>query len=98
VVSKLLKKLVITVGTVCNGDKQMITDGKQFGTTLQSPLHEGQLAIALVKEYMENGELAQYINFTPNPSVTGATMDFTALRGFDGKLYGINELCSGAWD
>ena len=76
----------------------MITDGKQFGTTLQSPLHEGQLAIALVKEYMENGKLANYINFTPNPSVTGATMDFTALRGFDGKLYGINELCSGAWD
>ena len=61
---------VITVGTVCNGDKQMITDGKQFGTTLQSPLHEGQLAIALVKEYMENGKLANYINFTPNPSVT----------------------------
>ena len=89
---------VITVGTVCNGDKQMITDGKQFGTTLQSPLHEGQLAIALVKEYMENGKLANYINFTPNPSVTGATMDFTALRGFDGKLYGIDELCSGAWD
>ena len=58
---------VITVGTVCNGDKQMITDGKQFGTTLQSPLHEGQLAIKLVQEYMENGELANYINFTPNP-------------------------------
>ena len=89
---------VITVGTVCNGDKQMITDGKQFGTTLQSPLHEGQLAIKLVQEYMENGELANYINFTPNPSVTGATMDFTALRGFDGNLYGIDELCSGAWD
>ena len=74
------------------------TDGKQFGTTLQSPLHEGQLAIKLVQEYMENGELAEYINFTPNPSVTGATMDFTALRGFDGNLYGIDELCSGAWD
>lgn len=88
---------VITVGTVCNGDKQMIEEGKQFGTTLQSPLHEGQLAIKLVQEYMENGKLAEYINFTPNPSVTAATMDFTALIGFDGKLYGIDELCSGAW-
>jgi len=89
---------VITVGTVCNGDKQMIEEGKQFGTTLQSPLHEGQLAIKLVQEYMENGKLAEYINFTPNPSVTAATMQFTALRGFDGNLYGIDELCSGAWD
>ena len=60
---------VITVGTVCNGDKQMIEEGKQFGTTLQSPLHEGQLAIKLVQEYMENGKLAEYINFTPNLSL-----------------------------
>ncbi|MBU93835.1 MAG: monosaccharide ABC transporter substrate-binding protein [Chloroflexi bacterium] len=89
---------VITVGTVCNGDKQMIEDGKQFGTTLQSPLHEGQLAIKLVQEFIQNGKLAEYINFTPNPSVTAATMDLAALRGFDGNLYGIDELCSGAWN
>jgi ribose transport system substrate-binding protein len=41
--------------------------------------------------------LANYINFTPNPSVTKETIATTALRGFDGKLYGIEELCSGAW-
>lgn len=87
----------IAVGTVCNGDKQLIEEGKQFGTTLQSPLHEGQLAIKLVEEYLETGALAQYINFTPNPAVTKATIETTALRGFDGKLYGIEELCSGAW-
>lgn len=88
---------VIAVGTVCNGDKQLIEEGKQFGTTLQSPLHEGQLAIKLVEEYLETGKLAQYINFTPNPSVTKDTIETTALRGFDGKLYSIEELCSGAW-
>ena len=88
---------VIAVGTVCNGDKQLIEEGKQFGTTLQSPLHEGQLAIKLVEEYLETGELANYINFTPNPSVTRETIETTALRGYDGKLYGIEELCSGAW-
>ena len=88
---------VIAVGTVCNGDKQLIEEGKQFGTTLQSPLHEGQLAIKMVEEYLETGELARYINFTPNPAVTLDNMETVALRGYDGKLYGIDELCSGAW-
>ena len=88
---------VIAVGTVCNGDKQLIEEGKQFGTTLQSPLHEGQLAIKLVEEYLATGKLEKYINFTPNPSVTKETIETTALRGFDGKLYSIEELCSGAW-
>ena len=88
---------VIAVGTVCNGDKQLLEEGKQYGTTLQSPLHEGQLAIKLVEEYLNTGKLANYINFTPNPSVTKETIETTALRGFDGKLYSIEELCSGAW-
>jgi len=76
---------VIAVGTVCNGDKQLIEEGKQFGTTLQSPLHEGQLAIKLVGEYLETGKLANYINFTPNPAVTKETLETTALQGYDGK-------------
>jgi len=88
---------VIAVGTVCNGDKQLIEEGKQFGTTLQSPLHEGQLAIKMVEQYLENGELERYINFTPNPAVTLDNLETVALRGYDGKLYGIDELCSGAW-
>ena len=88
---------VIAVGTVCNGDKQLIEEGKQFGTTLQSPLHEGQLAIKMVEEYLNTGKLANYINFTPNPSVTKDTIETTALRGYDGKLCTIEELCSGAW-
>jgi ribose transport system substrate-binding protein len=88
---------VVAVGTVCNGDRQLIEEGKQYGTTLQSPLHEGQLAIKMVEEYMANGELANYINFTPNPAVTLANMETMALRGYDGKAYTIEELCSGAW-
>ena len=93
----VMGKDVIAVGTVCNGDKQLIEEGKQFGTTLQSPLHEGQLAIKMVEEYLNTGKLANYINFTPNPSVTKDTIETTALRGYDGKLYTIEELCSGAW-
>ncbi len=88
---------VIAVGTVCNGDKQLIEEGKQFGTTLQSPLHEGQLAIKMVEEFLNTGELENYINFTPNPSVTLDNIETVALRGYDGNLYGIDELCSGAW-
>jgi ribose transport system substrate-binding protein len=93
----VMGKDVIAVGTVCNGDKQLIEEGKQFGTTLQSPLHEGQLAIKMVEEYLNTGKLENYINFTPNPSVTAETIETTALRGYDGKLYTIEELCSGAW-
>jgi ribose transport system substrate-binding protein len=88
---------VIAVGTVCNGDKQLIEEGKQYGTTLQSPLHEGQLAIKLVGEYLETGKLENYINFTPNPPVTKANMETITLEGYDGNVYPINELCSGAW-
>ncbi len=88
---------VIAVGTVCNGDKQLIEEGKQYGTTLQSPLHEGQLAIKLVEEYLSTGKLANYINFTPNPAVTKANMDTVALKGYDGNVYSIEQLCSGAW-
>lgn len=88
---------VIAVGTVCNGDKQLIEEGKQYGTTLQSPLHEGQLAIKMVSEYLKTGKLANYINFTPNPAVTKENIDTVALKGYDGKLYSIDELCSGAW-
>ncbi|MCE2523867.1 MAG: substrate-binding domain-containing protein [Rhodobacteraceae bacterium] len=88
---------VTAVGTVCNGDKQLIEEGKQFGTTLQSPLHEGQLAIKMVEQYLENGKLDKYINFTPNPAVTLDNLETVALRGYDDKLYGIDELCSGAW-
>lgn len=91
-------KNVIAVGTVCNGDKQLIEEGKQYGTTLQSPLHEGQLAIKLVEEYLKNGKLEEYINFTPNPPVTKANMETVALKGYDGKVYSIEELCSGAWN
>ena len=51
----------------------------------------------LVEEYLNTGKLENYINFTPNPSVTKDTIETTALRGFDGKLYTVEELCSGAW-
>jgi len=88
---------VTAVGTVCNGDRQLIEEGKQYGTTLQSPLHEGQLAIKMVEEYIANGKLENYLNFTPNPAVTAANMETMALRGYDGNAYTIEELCSGAW-
>jgi len=89
---------VIAVGTVCNGDKQLLEEGKQYGTTLQSPLHEGQLAIKLVEEHLATGKLENYINFTPNPPITQSNMDTVALKGYDGKVYAIEELCSGAWN
>lgn len=90
-------KDVVAVGTVCNGDRQLIEEGKQYGTTLQSPLHEGQLAIKMVEEYLQTGKLKNYINFTPNPKVTKANMNTLTLEGYDGKVYPISQLCSGAW-
>lgn len=88
----------IAVGTVCNGDKQLIEEGKQYGTTLQSPLHEGQLAIKMVEEYLTTGKLKNYLNFTPNPVVTLENLETVAMKGYDGKLYSIEQLCSGAWE
>lgn len=87
----------ITVGTVCNGDKHLIEEGKEYGTTLQAPLLEGQLAIKLVGEYLKNKKLEQTINFTPNPPITLANIKTIGLDGYDGKHYTANELCSGAW-
>lgn len=88
---------VIAVGTVCNGDKQLITEGKEYGTTLRAPLLEGQLAVKMVTEYLKTKKLENYLNFIPNPPVTKANVDTATLQGFDGKTYGIDELCSGAW-
>jgi ribose transport system substrate-binding protein len=88
---------VIAVGTVCNGDKQLITEGKEYGTTLQAPLLEGQLAVKMVTEYLKTKKLENYLNFTPNPPITKANVDTATLEGYDGKTYPIDELCSGAW-
>jgi ribose transport system substrate-binding protein len=88
---------IIAVGTVCNGDKQLIEEGKEYGTTLQAPLLEGQLAIKLVGEYLKNKKLDPKVNFTPNPPVTLANIKTVSLDGYDGKKYSADELCSGAW-
>ena len=88
---------VIAVGTVCNGDKQLITEGKEYGTTLQAPLLEGQLAVKMVTEYLKTKKLENYLNFTPNPPITKANVETATLEGYDGKTYPIDELCSGAW-
>ena len=65
----------VAIGAVCNGNRNLFNDGKQYGTTLQSPLHEGQLAIKLVDEYITTGALKKFINFTPNPPISIENID-----------------------
>ncbi|MEL6148618.1 MAG: substrate-binding domain-containing protein [Chloroflexota bacterium] len=85
---------VIAVGTVCNGDRQLFEEGRQYGTTLQAPLLEGQLAIQVADEYLTNGEVENFLNFTPNPSVLYNEWEDFSLEGFDGETYAMNELCT----
>jgi len=85
---------VIAVGTVCNGDRQLLEEERQYGTTLQAPLLEGQLAIQVADEYLENGELENFLNFTPNPAVRFDEWRDFELEGFDGQIYSMDELCT----
>lgn len=94
---KIIGKDIIAVGAVCNGSRSLIDEGKQYGTTLQSPLHEGQLAIKLIDEYLSKGVLEKFINYTPNPPISVENIETSALQGYDGKLYSIRELCTGNW-
>jgi len=85
---------IIAVGTVCNGDRQLFEEERQYGTTLQAPLLEGQLAIQVADEYLTNGEVENFLNFTPNPAVRYNEWAEYTLEGFDGNEYTMNELCT----
>jgi ABC-type sugar transport system ATPase subunit/ABC-type sugar transport system substrate-binding protein len=89
-----LGKDVIAVGTVGNGDRQLLATGKQYGTTLQAPLLEGQLAVQVADEIMRNGAVKQFLNFTPNPAVRHDEFSGFTLEGFDGVTYTMDELAS----
>lgn len=99
---------VILVGTVCNGARELLESGAQYGTTVQSPMLEGKLAMTLAKEYLDsmrnNGNganvtttttaaAANRIHFTPNPIATGATWD-TMFVDFLGEASTVDELCT----
>lgn len=85
---------IIAVGTVCNGDRQLFEEERQYGTTLQAPLLEGQLAIQVADAYLQNGEIEEFYNFTPNPAVLYDEWEDFTLEGFDGVEYTMNELCT----
>jgi ribose transport system substrate-binding protein len=85
---------VIAAGTVCNGDRQLFEEGRQYGTTLQSPQAEGQLAIQVASELLESGSVAEYFNFTPNPPVLYDELDDFELELPDGEMYAMDDLCT----
>jgi len=85
---------IIAVGTVCNGDRQLLEEQRQYGTTLQAPLLEGQLAIQVADEYLTNGSLENFLNFTPNPKVRYNEWQDFSLEGFDGNTYEMDSLCT----
>mmetsp|Transcript_11610 Transcript_11610/g.32144 ORF Transcript_11610/g.32144 Transcript_11610/m.32144 type:complete len:812 (+) Transcript_11610:243-2678(+) len=45
---------VLVVGTVCNGARSLIEQERQYGTTIQSPLLEGKLALQMAHEYLSS--------------------------------------------
>jgi ribose transport system substrate-binding protein len=62
---------VTLVGTVCNGARELLENGKQYGTTIQAPFLEATLAFDQAMEYIETGKLNETIRFTPNPIARG---------------------------
>lgn len=90
----IVGKNVIAVGTVGNGDRQLLKTGKQYATTLQSPLLEGQLAVQVADSYLRTGTVEKKINFTPNPVVRHDALDNFTMKGYDGITYTIDELAT----
>ena len=62
---------VTLVGTVCNGARELLEYGKQYGTTIPAPFLEATLAFDQAMEYIETGKLNETIRFTPNPIARG---------------------------
>jgi ribose transport system substrate-binding protein len=84
---------VTLVGTVCNGARELLEDGRQFGTTVQSPFLEAVLAIDSASEYLQTGVLSQKVRFTPNPILTGSSFE-TMILEFLGETYVADDLCT----
>jgi len=84
---------VTLVGTVCNGARELLENGKQYGTTVQAPFLEAALAFEQAMEYIETGKLNQTIRFTPNPIATGESWNGMIVE-FLGKAYAADSLCT----
>ena len=65
------------------GTCELLEDGSQYGTTIQSPFLEAALAFDTAVEYIETGKLNETIRFTPNPISTGETWDGQVVEFLD---------------
>jgi ABC-type sugar transport system substrate-binding protein len=79
---------VMVVGGTCHGNLENLENGKEFATGLQAAYLEGVFSIRTLDEYLQNGELAQYDNFIPNPPVHGDEIDTVTVEGLS-----VEELC-----
>jgi len=84
---------VTLVGTVCNGARELLENGEQYGTTIQAPFLESSLAFDQALEYIETGTLNETIRFTPNPIATGETWNDLVVE-FLGVAYAADALCT----
>jgi len=81
-------KDVMVVGGTCHGNLENLENGKEFATGLQAAYLEGVFSIRTLNEYLENGSLAEYYNFIPNPPVHGDEIDTVTVEG-----QGVRDLC-----
>ena len=84
---------VTLVGTVCNGARELLETGKQYGTTIQAPYLEAALAMDQAVEYIQTGTLKDKIRFTPNPIATATTWEQMVVP-FLGNVYAADALCT----
>jgi len=89
------------VGTVCNGDRELLEISKQYGSTVQSPFLEATLGIDSAMEYIIFGSLTETTRFTPNPITTSSSwekQDIQVLRQIYredvSEVYMADSLCT----
>ncbi|CAB9527881.1 Inherit from proNOG: Periplasmic binding protein LacI transcriptional regulator [Seminavis robusta] len=88
------KTTITLVGTVCNGARELLETKEQYGTTVQSPYLEGNLAVHAAAEYLKYGMLQEpTIRLTPNPIVTADTWQ-DMFVDFQGQSYTADDLCT----
>ncbi|CAB9507807.1 expressed unknown protein [Seminavis robusta] len=88
---------ITLVGTSCNGARELLTTQQQFGTTVEGPFWEGELAILTAFEYIQTGTLqSPFVRFTPNPSITvdDPWQDESWLMDFLGQSYTVDSVCT----
>jgi ABC-type sugar transport system substrate-binding protein len=84
---------ITLVGSVCNGARELLETGQQWGTTIDSPYLIGRYAIGTAVDYMRNGSPTERERLYEDIPVVGQEWE-TLLIDVDGEPYTVDDLCT----